>query len=55
MYLSKSTVKEDTPKPEAVPQTDQRKPSPLKQWWIFMRRTVMTKITNTQYLAITLM
>lgn len=55
MYLSQRTVKDDVPKPKDIPQTQQRKPSSLKQWWIFMRRTVMTKITNTQYLAITLL
>ena len=63
MYLSRMTenrVEGQThsplPKPQVteIPATDQKKPSVLKQWWIFIRRNVMTKITNRQYLAITL-
>lgn len=43
------------PKKFDIPQTDQKKPNALRQWWIFIKRSVMTKITNAQYLAITLL
>ena len=39
----------------AVPTSDQKKPGALKQFFIFLRRTIHTKITNTQYLAIALL
>ncbi len=47
----------DVPKVEImkVPATSQKKPSPLKQLWIFLQRNFRTKITNTQYLLITLL
>ena len=38
-----------------VPPSDQRKPNALKQFAIFLYRNVKTKITNVQYLAITLL
>lgn len=38
-----------------VPPTDQKRPSALKQIWIFLRRNVSTKITNMQYLLVTLL
>lgn len=38
-----------------IPQTEQRKPGVLSQWWIFIKRSVRTKISNVQYLAITLL
>lgn len=38
-----------------IPKTDQKKPNVLKQWYIFIKRNVKTKITNAQYLAITLL
>ena len=38
-----------------VPHSDQKKPGPLKQFAIFLRRNIHTKITNVQYLCITLL
>ena len=38
-----------------VPPSDQRKPGPLKQLAIFLHRNFKTKITNLQYLLITLL
>lgn len=54
MYLD---GREELSKPAriSIPATDQRKPGVVSQWWIFMRRNVMTKVTNAQYLAITLL
>lgn len=54
MYLeSRSTFAE--PKKVAIPATSMHKPGRLMQWWIFVRRNIQTKITNVQYLAITLL
>ena len=39
----------------AVPPSDQKKPSALRQFVIFLLRNIKTKITNTQYLCITLL
>ncbi len=38
-----------------IPPSDQRRPSALKQFAIFLHRNVMTKVTNLQYLSITLL
>ena len=38
-----------------VPPSDQKKPNVLKQFAIFLHRNFKTKITNVQYLAITLL
>ncbi len=38
-----------------VPASDQQKPGVLKQFVIFLHRNIKTKITNVQYLAITLL
>ena len=38
-----------------IPPSDQRKPGPLKQLAIFLHRNFRTKITNLQYLLITLL
>jgi hypothetical protein len=38
-----------------VPASDQKKPGALKQFYIFLHRTIRTKITNTQYMAIALL
>ena len=43
------------PKVSAVPASDQRKPNALKQLGIFLQRTFKSKITNVQYLCITLL
>jgi len=47
----------ELPKPAVseVPPSDQKKPSVLKQFAIFLHRNFKTKITNAQYLAITLL
>lgn len=37
-----------------LPDTDQRKPNAFKQFAIYLRRNIHTKITNLQYLLITL-
>jgi len=39
----------------SVPPSDQKKPGALKQFAIFLRRNIRTKITNVQYLCITLL
>ena len=39
----------------AVPASDQKQPGALKQFYIFLHRTVRTKITNTQYMTIALL
>ena len=38
-----------------VPPSDQKKPNALKQFMIFLHRNIKTKITNLQYLCITLL
>ena len=47
----------ELPPPEvsAVPPSDQRKPSPLKQLGIFLHRIFKTKIANRQYMLIALL
>lgn len=40
---------EETP----IPDTDQKRPSAIKQLWIYLQRNVETKLKNRQYLAIT--
>ena len=47
----------DLPEPAVtdVPHSDQKKPNPLKQFIIFLQRNIKTKITNVQYLCITLL
>ncbi|MBO4673146.1 MAG: ATP-binding cassette domain-containing protein [Bacteroidaceae bacterium] len=54
LYLDRRT-EQPTPKVSAVPASDQKKPNPLKQFAIFLHRNVKTKITNLQYLGITLL
>ena len=48
--------REEMPKPAVfnMPQSDQKKPNALKQFAIFLHRNIKTKITNVQYLSITL-
>ena len=43
------------PKQSDVPHSDQKKPNALKQFAIFLHRNIKTKITNLQYLCITLL
>ncbi len=40
---------------EALPENQQKKPSWFKQFLIFLERNIRTKLTNKQYLAITLL
>ncbi len=54
LYLSK---RQEQPQPTVsdVPPSDQKKPGVLKQFAIFLQRNFKTKITNVQYLCITLL
>jgi len=54
LYL-KNREELPAPKVSAVPPSDQKKPGPLKQLAIFLHRNFKTKITNLQYLLITLL
>ena len=54
LYL-KNREQLSQPKVGDVPPSDQRKPGPLKQLAIFLHRNFKTKITNLQYLLITLL
>lgn len=54
MYLKNREVME-APSVTDVPPSDQKKPGKLKQFAIFLRRNIKTKITNIQYLCITLL
>ena len=49
--------REELPQPTVgtIPPSDQKKPSVLKQFAIFLHRNIRTKITNIQYLLITLL
>lgn len=54
MYLEGREVG-DAPKKFSIPSTEQKQPNAFRQWWIFICRNVMTKVTNAQYIAITLL
>ena len=54
MYL-KNRPKLAAPDITNVPHSDQRKPGVLKQFAIFLHRNIRTKITNVQYLCISLL
>lgn len=54
LYLSKQPAYSQ-PKKSDMPASDMHKPGKLKQFAIFLLRTVKTKITNAQYLCITLL
>ncbi|MCQ2157133.1 MAG: ATP-binding cassette domain-containing protein [Bacteroidales bacterium] len=54
MYL-KERPQQPELKVEPVPHTDQKRPGGLKQLWIFLCRNVSTKITNLQYILVTLL
>ncbi len=45
----------DAPEVSPVPPSDQKRPGALKQFLIFLERNFKTKITNIQYLCITLL
>ena len=54
LYL-KNRPELPAPNVSAVPPSDQKKPGAFKQFLIFLRRNIRTKITNVQYLCITLL
>ena len=54
LYLS-HRKKMSAPKVSKVPPSDQKRPNALKQFLIFLQRNFKTKITNVQYLCITLL
>ena len=49
--------RDEMPEPavSTIPPSDQKKPGVLKQFAIFLHRNIRTKITNVQYLLITLL
>ena len=53
-YLETRSVEGD-PKSCEVPKTRQKKPSAWKQFSIFLQRNIHTKLSNTQYLLISLL
>ena len=54
LYL-KNRKEMKAPEVSDVPASDQKKPNKLKQFGIFLHRNFKTKITNVQYLCITLL
>ena len=54
LYLKKRPQM-DAPVVKDIPASDQKKPNALKQFAIFLQRNIKTKITNVQYLCITLL
>ena len=54
LYL-KNRPQMEAPAITNIPASDQKKPSALKQFAIFLHRNIKTKITNVQYLCITLL
>ena len=54
LYL-KNRSEMAAPEMSSVPASDQKKPGKLKQLAIFLQRNIKTKITNIQYLCITLL
>ena len=54
LYL-KDRVELGQPAVSSIPPSDQKKPNVLKQFAIFLHRNFKTKITNVQYLLITLL
>jgi len=54
LYVDAQETREE-PQQKDIPTSDQEKPGMLKQFWIQLRRTIQTKITNKQYLLITLL
>lgn len=54
LYIKNRPDMED-PQVSDVPPTDQKRPSLLKQLRIFLRRNLSTKITNLQYVLVTLL
>ena len=54
LYL-KNRPEMEKPAITDIPASDQKKPNPLKQFAIFLQRNIKTKVTNVQYLCITLL
>ena len=54
LYLQRRP-QQPTPEAADVPPSDQRRPNALKQFAIFLQRNIRTKVTNLQYIAITLL
>ncbi|MBR1667317.1 MAG: ATP-binding cassette domain-containing protein [Bacteroidaceae bacterium] len=54
LYLERRP-EQPAPQISAVPSSDQKKPHAFKQFAIFLQRNIKTKITNLQYLSITLL
>lgn len=54
LYL-KNREEQPEPNVSSVPSSDQKKPGAFKQFLIFLRRNFRTKITNVQYLCISLL
>lgn len=54
MYVDKRK-EQATPVKTDIPHTDQKKPGVIRQFCIFMHRTFRTKLTNMQYMLITLL
>ncbi len=56
LYLKRQEAKDlREPAVSDVPPSDQRKPGALKQFAIFLHRNIKAKVTNLQYLCITLL
>ena len=45
----------DAPEVKSIPKTDQKRPSALKQTAIFFKRNLSAKLTNLQYILVTLL
>lgn len=54
MYLKERPEQAEL-KIEPVPHTDQKRPGIFKQIWIFLRRNISAKVTNLQYMLVTLL
>ena len=54
LYLDRRPAM-SAPEISAVPETDQKRPNVFKQFLIFLRRNISTKITNLQYVLVTLL
>jgi len=55
MYLKNQQPKQEEVAVSDVPPSDQQKPGVLKQFLIQLKRNIMTKVTNKQYMLITLL
>lgn len=55
MYLDKQKQRVSDVAESPIPKTDQKRPSKLKQMALFIRRNIRSKITNLQYVLVTLL